>query len=243
MAVLIHLPNTITCLNLFCGCLAMLFALWGELNTAAWLILLAGVFDFMDGMAARLLKAYSDIGKELDSLADVVSFGVAPSAILFTLAQNTMVAADPAFTFASAGIAQQAMLLSLFVVAVFSALRLAKFNIDTRQTTSFLGLPTPANAFFLLSLVFWVQPETGAISGVAPWVYPMVALIFSGLLVSEIPMFSLKVKQLGWKGNEIRYLFLLLSILLIILLQMRSLTLIIPVYILLSIASSLKKTA
>ncbi|MGE4568870.1 MAG: CDP-diacylglycerol--serine O-phosphatidyltransferase, partial [Bacteroidales bacterium] len=107
----------------------------------------------------------------------------------------------------------------------------------------FLGLPTPANAFFLLSLVFWVQPETGAISGVAPWMYVAIALLFSGLLVSEIPMFSLKVKHLAWKGNQIRYLFLALSLLLAGFLQMRSLTLIIPLYILLSIASSLKKSA
>lgn len=243
MSILKHLPNTITCLNLFCGCLAMLFAFRGELNTAAWLILTAGILDFLDGMAARLLKAWSEIGKELDSLADVVSFGVAPSVILFTLAQNTMVAADPAFSLTEAPVAQQALLFSLFVVALFSALRLAKFNIDTRQTTSFLGLPTPANAFFLLSLVFWAQPETGAISGVAPWMYVGIALLFSGLLVSEIPMFSLKVKHLAWKGNQIRYLFLALSLLLAGFLQMRSLTLIIPLYILLSIASSLKKTA
>ncbi len=243
MALLKHLPNTITCLNLFCGCLAVLSAFRGHLEVAAWLILAAGVFDFLDGMAARLFNAYSELGKQLDSLADVVSFGVAPSAILFALAENSLIAQYPDFAWESAPATQKILLFAVFSVAVFSALRLAKFNIDTRQSSSFLGLPTPANAFFLLSLVFWVQPETGTIPGISAWIYPATALLFSALLVSEIPMFSLKVKSLAWRENRVRYLFLGLSLPLAAYFGMRSLTLIMLLYILLSIASSVKKPA
>ena len=178
-----HIPNTITCLNLFSGCMSIVAAIGGDLRTAFIWIVGAAIFDFMDGFAARLLKAYSPMGKELDSLSDVVSFGVAPGMILYSL-----------FSQAAFLMNLQGCLALLpfcaFVIPVFSGLRLAKFNIDERQTTSFIGLPVPAHGIIL-------------------------ACLTSYLLVSEIPMFSMKVKSVSWKGNECRYILLLAAILFI----------------------------
>ena len=162
-------------------------------------IMLAAVFDFFDGFAARLLKAFSPIGKELDSLADVVSFGVAPGMILFVLLSWL------APTLPLGGLNEYIPYWA-FVIPAFSGLRLAKFNIDERQTTSFIGLPVPAHALFWSSLGYSVQPLLPQ-GGVALLVGLMVlALITSLLLVSEVPMFSLKIKSLAWKGNELRYI-------------------------------------
>ena len=140
-----HIPNTVTCCNLFSGCLAIVWAYQGNYQVALSFILLGAVFDFFDGMLARALQAYSPLGKELDSLADDITFGVAPSMIVFSLFKEVSV---PAFLSPVAGYLPYAA----FLIAVFSALRLAKFNIDTRQTSSFIGVPTPANALFLGSL-------------------------------------------------------------------------------------------
>lgn len=193
-----HLPNALTSCNLFCGCVAIVLVLNGNLEAGAWLTLLAAVFDFADGMAARLLKSHSDIGKELDSLADCVTFGVLPGTILYSLLlKSTDVTWLP---FAG------------FIISIFSALRLAKFNVDTRQTSSFLGLPTPANALFInfLPLFLLKMPD----SLVAQWlgqvpVLLAITVVFSGLLVSEIPLFSLKFKSLAWQANRVAYVFLL----------------------------------
>ncbi|OZA56958.1 MAG: CDP-diacylglycerol--serine O-phosphatidyltransferase, partial [Sphingobacteriales bacterium 39-40-5] len=136
-----HIPNSVTCLNLFSGCLGIVFAFQGNLIWASYAIVIAAVFDFFDGMLARLLKAYSDIGKELDSLADMVSFGVLPSVIIYQL-----FALSPQIDFGADWLS-----FSAFIIAVFSALRLAKFNIDTRQSENFIGLPTPANALLIAS--------------------------------------------------------------------------------------------
>ncbi len=184
----------LTCLNLVSGCIACTFALQGLLYYAAVFVLVAAVFDFCDGFVARFLHAYSPIGKELDSLADEVSFGVAPGMVLF-------------YTLAQAAFPQQSYLPYVaFVIPAFSALRLAKFNIDTRQATSFLGLPVPANALFWVSGLYATQPLMSA----NVILYTAVALALAGvtsfLLVSEVPMFSLKIKSLAWKGNELRYL-------------------------------------
>ena len=194
-----YIPNTITCLNLVSGCVASVMALEGNLMYAVVWIMLAAVFDFFDGFAARLLKAFSPIGKELDSLADVVSFGVAPGMILFVLLSWL----TPTLPL---GGLNEYIPYWAFVIPAFSGLRLAKFNIDERQTTSFIGLPVPAHALFWSSLGYSVQPLLPQ-GGVALLVGLMVlALITSLLLVSEVPMFSLKIKSLAWKGNELRYI-------------------------------------
>lgn len=194
-----YIPNTITCLNLVSGCVASVMALEGNLMYAVVWIMLAAVFDFFDGFAARLLKAFSPIGKELDSLADVVSFGVAPGMILFVLLSWL------APTLPLGGLNEYIPYWA-FVIPAFSGLRLAKFNIDERQTTSFIGLPVPAHALFWSSLGYSIQPFLPQ-GGVALLVGLMaLALVTSLLLVSEVPMFSLKIKSLAWKGNELRYI-------------------------------------
>ena len=183
-----HIPNTLTCLNLFSGCLAVVMAFDGQFTLAFAFILLSAVFDFFDGLAARALDAHSPIGKDLDSLADDVSFGVAPASMLFNLLQQVAVAQRW-------GGACALLPYVAFLIAVFSALRLAKFNNDSRQTTSFIGLPVPANALFWASYVLFLN---GNPERVQQWAFPLalltlaLVLLFSWLLVSEIPMFSLK---------------------------------------------------
>lgn len=198
MSVTKHIPNTITCLNLCSGCVACAMACSGNLYMAAVFVILAAVFDFFDGFAARWLHAYSPIGKDLDSLADLVSFGVAPGMMLYIVLKQ-------AFESGVFGPAFMLVPYMAFVIPAFSALRLAKFNNDPRQTTSFIGLPVPANALFWISAVY----STQQLAAGNVILYTAVALILAGitsfLLVSEIPMFSLKIKSLAWKGNEFRY--------------------------------------
>lgn len=218
-----HIPNAITCLNLFSGCLACVMAFRGNYEFAAYFIYLAAVFDFLDGFAARLLKAYSAMGKELDSLADVVSFGLAPGIIMFSLFQ------DASFNFLPQVLINYIPYVA-FLIPVFSALRLAKFNVDERQTSSFIGLPTPANSIFFASLSV----------GVPCWILDsgifllFIVVLFSYLLVSELPMFSLKFKNLHWKQNAIQYLFLLFSFLVIFFMGIHALYIIIIFYIFIS---------
>lgn len=194
-----HIPNTITCLNLCSGCVACAMACTGNLYMAAVFVILAAVFDFFDGFAARWLHAYSPIGKDLDSLADMVSFGVAPGMMLYSVLKHAFEggAFDPVFFFVP---------YLAFIIPAFSALRLAKFNNDPRQTTSFIGLPVPANALFWISAVYSTQQLVAG----NVILYTVLALVSVGitsfLLVSEIPMFSLKIKSLAWKGNEFRYI-------------------------------------
>lgn len=212
-----HIPNFITCLNLFAGCLAIYYGFRGNYELVLLFVLLAAVFDFADGLAARLLHAYSPMGKELDSLADVISFGVAPGILVLSMLTQSNLPYWVAF--------------SGFIIPVFSALRLAKFNIDERQTSSFIGLPTPANALFWVGLGY----SFSEILIANPWYILAFTVIFSGLLVSELPMFSLKFKSLNWKDNQVQYIFLIVSILLIALFQTKALALIIGWYILFSI--------
>lgn len=221
-----HIPNIITCLNLFAGCLACIMALRFEHYTGAlFFILLAAVFDFLDGFAARMLKAYSSLGAQLDSLADVVSFGVAPACIVYS------------FLFDITDQLPMALGISIFpfLIAVFSALRLAKFNIDTRQTDSFLGLPVPANGLFWASLI----PALISISEGNEVLLSVVILglvvVFSLLMVSEIPMFSLKFKHYKWKGNEFSYLLIVCAIVLVLFFKVLGISLTIAIYILLSL--------
>ena len=228
-----YIPNTITCLNLVSGCIASVMAFEGNLLFALLWIVAAAVFDFFDGLAARALKAYSPMGKELDSLADVVSFGVAPGMILFT---SLRIWASSS----SAGCLSEYIPYIAFVVPAFSGLRLAKFNIDERQTTSFIGLPVPAHALLWSSAAYSLQEWL--MSG-QTWVAVVMIAAFcatSYLLVSEVPMFSLKIKSLSWKGNELRYILIIASALLIISFGFIGISGAILLYILLSVIGGKK---
>jgi CDP-diacylglycerol--serine O-phosphatidyltransferase len=201
-----NVPNFITCLNLLAGCMACVMALYLHNYTGAFVfIALAAVFDFLDGFAARLLKAYSNLGAELDSLADVVSFGLAPGCVVYIYLEQFPIDLPYALPFIA------------FLLPVFSALRLAKFNIDTRQTTSFLGLPVPADALFWASFIPSVQPFTDLHPLFFLALLMVLLVTFCLLLVSELPMFSLKFNNFRWKGNEWSYSLLFLSFLLIVL--------------------------
>ena len=197
MALTKHIPNAITSMNLLSGILGVIFALEGRLEWALPLMILAAVFDFCDGLAARLLNAYSPIGKELDSLADMVSFGVLPAIMLFKVQPLD---APVLLRF-----------LPLFV-AVMSALRLAKFNIDERQTSDFLGLPTPSCAMVCGSLAYFLHTQGGVPAGAGPWLLAAIAVIMGLLLVSEVPMFGMKIK----KGHKLldakRIAFLVMAV-------------------------------
>lgn len=222
-----HIPNFITCLNLFSGCVALYFIFQNELVYASYLVGLAAVFDFLDGMVARVLGAYSEIGKQLDSLADVISFGVVPGAMMFMLLKR----AEGDFIFS------ELLPFAGFIITVFSALRLAKFNIDTRQTTSFIGLPTPACAIFVASLPLILA--SGELMHFAIILNKLVllatTLILSFLLVAELPLFALKFTNLTWADNSVRFIFVGLSVILLALLNFAAIPLIIVLYIVLSI--------
>ncbi len=204
-----YIPNTITCCSLFSGCVASVLALQGDLYYAVIWIIIASVFDFMDGFAARMLKAFSPIGKDLDSLSDMVSFGVAPGMMLFSVLSDLS-------AYLPLGSWNMYVPYLAFVIPVFSGLRLAKFNIDDRQTTSFIGLPVPAHALFWGSALYSLQPIFSLHAGMFALGAVLLAIATSLLLVSEIPMFSLKVKSLTWKGNELRYILVGCAILFVV---------------------------
>jgi len=211
------IPGSITLLNLLCGCLSATFAFKGQLHYAAFFIIGATFFDFFDGFFARLLNCKSEFGKQLDSLADVVSFGLAPAVIIFHLLNNSVYM--PQVIFADENLFPY----TAFIITLFSALRLAKFNIDERQTDSFIGLPTPANAIFIaaIPLILWQYKDSNNI--IAEWTrlifsnfFFLSCLIFlnSFLLISELPLMSFKFKSYVWKENKAKYLFFIFSILL-----------------------------
>ena len=218
-----HIPNTITCCNLISGCIATYYAFLSDYQLALLFIVIGAVFDFFDGMVARLLHVSSPIGKELDSLADDITFGFAPSAIIFSYLSS--------FHIHIIFIPFMA-----FVMAAFSALRLAKFNLDERQALGFIGLPTPANALFWGSLIVGLDQSGYTFEGLE-WVILAGVFISSYLLIAEIPMFALKFKHWGWKGNEIKYVFIL-SCVPILLLGIIGLAVIIAWYVILSAAAN-----
>ena len=219
-----NIPNTITCCNLISGCIATFWAFQSDYQMALLFIVIGAVFDFFDGMSARLLGVSSPIGKELDSLADCITFGFAPSAIVFSFLCSSHIHL-PYVPFWA------------FIMAAFSALRLAKFNLDERQALGFIGLPTPANALFWGSLIAG-SGEWIANIPYATYLILLGTFISSYLLISEIPMFALKFKHWGWKGNDIKYIFLLTCIPLLVFLQISGLAAIIAWYIILSIMAS-----
>lgn len=230
-------PNAITALNLVSGSLAVFFAVDGQLGWASVFILIAAVFDFLDGFAARLLKAYSSIGKELDSLADMVSFGLAPAAIVFTMLEYTMFGVNQPIQDIEANWSQWIVLFTSLVIPVTGAFRLAKFNTDDRQSEQFLGMPIPANAIFFASLGLILELGTNlSVQSVILNKYVLLASVFtcSFLMVSELPMFSMKFKNLHMKENALRFLFLGTTVLMLIFLQVYALPLIIIWYVLLS---------
>lgn len=273
MKTLFSVPNLLSLGNLLCGCIAILNVIDGNIGSAVYLVMLACVFDFLDGFAARGLKQGSPMGKELDSLADMVTFGVVPGMVMFQLIRYNLTTAYPS-EFVEFGIGGYDLFEYLpycgFIVPLFSGLRLAKFNVDTRQSESFIGLPTLANALFICGIPLALQlneavwsnntfldaqhwggfslwsrfgatPE--AIIGVlhSPWMLVGITVVFSFLLISEIPMFSFKVKNVKWQGNQIRYIFLAIAIGLAVWLKMAALPLIIVVYILMSVIYAIAK--
>ena len=242
-----HIPNILTCTSLAFGFYAAILGISGNYSGAMIAIFIASVFDFADGFAARLLKAYSPLGKELDSLADLVSFGVAPGMMLFSFIDKLLYS----LSWNESWICKL-LLLSAFAIPIFSALRLAKFNIDTRQTTSFLGLPVPAHAIFWSALIVTVSSITSScniFNGVLPLtqlitsipneaqiiILPVIAIASSLLLVSEIPMFSLKISSLRWKDAKLQYILIISAIILITLFGAIGISATILLYILLSV--------
>ncbi len=200
-----QIPNIITLLNLFSGCIAIVMAFSGNFLAVVIWVTLAAVFDFFDGLAARALGVSSQIGVELDSLADVVSFGVAPATAVFILLKEFTL--FPGFLSPF----QEYFPYMAFIISVFSAYRLAKFNIDDRQTTSFLGLPTPANGLFWITYVYGTHLLASS-NGFYFYLTIGFILMLSLLMVSEIPMFSLKIKRLVLKGNEKQLLLIILML-------------------------------
>lgn len=217
-----HIPNAVTCLNLFSGCLGIVFAFQGDIKWASYSILIAAIFDFLDGMLARLLKAYSDIGKDLDSLADMVSFGVLPSVIIYQM-------------FPESSSKLLWLHFTAFLITIFSALRLAKFNNDTRQSENFIGLPTPANAMLIASLPFIAEQG----NFISPWLQnPLFLALFSLgmglLLVSEIHLMSLKFNSVDLQTNSYRYILVFSVLILLLIFKFAAVPLILIVYFLLS---------
>ncbi len=213
-----HIPNTITLANLSCGCIGIVACTKGDLALASYMIWLAAIFDFFDGFTARLFKVSSPIGKELDSLADMVTFGVLPAFILFSIQENLI---SGVLSYVS------------FALALFSALRLAKFNIDTKQTNGFIGMPTPAAAFFVSGLVFW--PSNSSLIGTSSSIL-FISIALSLLLVAPIPMLALKFKDYSIRNNISRYLLVIVSIILLVIFKKQSFPLIISFYLILSLS-------
>ena len=244
-----HVPNFITLLNLLCGCIAILFAVYDKLEIAALLVMLGIFFDFFDGLAARVLKVQSDLGLQLDSLADMVTSGVVPGIVMFQLL--TRVFGKPFYESSDTWNSGELVTtldfsyVSLlgFCITLASAYRLAKFNIDTRQTTSFIGLPTPANTILILSLPLILMYQNEAwVSAIilSPYFLIGLTLLSCYLLNAEIPLFALKFKTWGFKENKVRYIFLILVLLLIVILKFMAVPVIILTYILLSVFTNHK---
>lgn len=218
-----HIPNTITCCNLISGCVATYYAFQSDFELALLFIIIGAVFDFFDGMSARLLGVSSPIGKELDSLADDITFGFAPSAIVFSYLCSFH---NDIFV----------LPFLAFVMAAFSALRLAKFNLDERQALGFIGLPTPANALFWGALVLGLEQYDVAFEGME-WAILIGSFFSSYLLIAEIPMFALKFKHWGFNGNEIKYLFLISCVPMLLMMGVSSFAPIIAWYVILSVVT------
>lgn len=225
-----HVPNLLTLLNLFCGCCALVYAQRGDFQTVALLLLISGVADFFDGLSARWLGVASPIGKELDSLADVVSFGVVPATFFYYVLNKE-------------GISVSGSGLEGFVLALFAALRLAKFNIDTRQLEHFIGLNTPSCTLFVAGLMLMYQYDS---YGLKPYIvnpvflYPVIAAL-SLLMVSPVPMFGFKFKGLHWKGYETQWIFVAVAATCLVVFRELGLSLVIITYVLWNVVVWVRK--
>ena len=231
------IPNFITMLNIVSGFFAIAFAFQGDYLLAFYAIIAASLFDFLDGGVARLLNAQSEVGKQLDSLCDVVSFGVAPGMVMFSLMRDAL-DLPLILDISTLAISDTLLLLSMALVPAFSALRLAKFNVDTRQSSSFIGLPVPANALFISALgAMMVGISSYGVQNVLtmPIVLVGIAILQSYLLISPLPMFALKFKNLKWKDNSLPFLFLALSLFLILFFHIGGIAMSIVIYVLLSV--------
>lgn len=232
-----HIPNLITCLNATSGMAGVLFAFNGQLFPAAVCVLAAMVFDFFDGFAARLLNVRSDMGKELDSLADAVSFGVMPAVLAYCLIRDVALIRSFTSLYVMRPWFENLVAYSPLIIPAFSIYRLAKFNLDARQTHSFIGMPTPANALFWVSLVFCYRFEREFFFDV--WGFPallaLCVLVFSLLLVSGFPMFSLKLSSFSWRANFPLYVFLAALLAIALLWGWKALSFTIPLYVLVSV--------
>lgn len=228
-----QIPNSITCGNLLCGCLGVVQAFEGNLTLAAYLVGIAAVLDFFDGFVARLLKVSSPIGKDLDSLADMVTFGLLPGVVMFVL-----ISASVDVTEVGQYVGSEYLKYLAFMIPIFSAIRLAKFNNDTRQSDSFIGVPTPANAMLICSLPLMLEFNNFEFI-LNPILLCALAVVMSLLLVAELPLFALKFKHFKWTGNEIRFVFLALSLVLLIALQFLGIALVIVLYVLMSLVNNI----
>ena len=232
-----HIPNFLTLLNLACGSVAIVLALEGQWQWPVYLLLLAALFDFLDGTAARLLKATSEIGKQLDSLADMVTFGLLPGIFIYSIFRQQFIVAEaglyPQFL-------QALMLISVIMVPAFSAIRLARFNQEESGATFFSGLPTPAHALFWAGL-YWQFMQEGLLFGTAVNLYFLwaIMLIMALHMILPVPMYSLKFKDFSLRGNLIRYILLLVAVVVLILTGFSGITLVILTYILLSLLNLL----
>lgn len=222
-----HIPNALTCANLLSGCIGIVFAFKGYLDVAAYAVLISGIFDFFDGFSARLLDVKSSIGKELDSLADMVSFGFLPGVVMYKLLEQSDYSFDGLPYFA-------------FLITIFSALRLAKFNIDTRQTEDFIGLNTPMNTLFIVSLPFIQRDYPELIGSTILLVF--LTILMSWLLISEIRIFSLKFGTMNWADNKTKFVFLIISAVLIAFLKFAAIPFVLVLYICTSLIHFRNKT-
>jgi CDP-diacylglycerol--serine O-phosphatidyltransferase len=227
-----HIPNSITLLNLIFGCCAVAAIFYHQYSLAFWLVLAGVAADYADGFVARLLGVSSELGKELDSLADMVTFGVVPGAIYYSLLVLALNGNQGTVSYLG---------VIGFLVTAFSCLRLAKFNLDTRQTDSFIGLPTPSSTMFTLGLMMIYEKNIfdWGVYILQPVLLISCVIILSYLLVAEIPMFSLKFKSFSWKGNEIKFIFAFIAMLLLIIAREAAFSIVILMYVLFSIVSHL----
>ena len=230
-----QIPNFLTCMNLFSGCIALVMVFRNHLDYTAYLILIAAFFDLLDGMVARKVGSNSEFGKQIDSLADMVSFGLVPGAVMFKLLQMS----------ALAELVPNAMLRTFvqfvpFIITIFSALRLAKFNLDTRQTSSFIGLPTPANTLLIVSLPLILIQRPGQFDALIlnPVFILFISMFLSYMLISEIPLFALKFKSLDLKANIYQYILIALAIVLIAIFSFVAIPMVVILYVLLSIVKN-----
>ncbi|GGF08569.1 CDP-alcohol phosphatidyltransferase family protein [Flavobacterium limi] len=226
-----HIPNFITLINLFCGCVAVVFVSKQDYEMAFYMVCLGIFFDFFDGFFARLFKVSSPLGLQLDSLADMVTSGVVPGYVMFSMFTNSAheLGTSPVIPFLG------------FIVTLGSCYRLANFNIDTRQTDSFIGLPTPANALFILSLPLVLKFSDSLITLellTNQWVLLVITLSSAYILNAEIPLFALKIKKFTIKDNVLQIVFLAISIVLLLLLQFSAVPVIIIIYVLLSVINN-----